>query len=84
MELRAMIEAVKMSDGPCTIVSDHEGVIKLAQQGRTPQQLKPLWDELYAALEGKDVAFEWRRRGSSLGARLAHQIAKGAAKGRVL
>lgn len=82
MELRALVEAVKMADGPCTVISDYEGLIRTAQQGKTPDTCKTVWDELYAATAGKDVTFEWRRRDNGLGSRLAHQLARDAAKGR--
>jgi ribonuclease HI len=82
MELRALVEAVKLADGPCAIVSDHEGIIGLAQAGRTPRMYQPLWKELYAATAGKDVVFVWQRRDQALGSRLAHQLARDAAKGR--
>jgi ribonuclease HI len=81
MELRAIVEAVKMAEGACTIVSDHEGIIGLARDGRMPRTCRPLWEELYAATEGKDVEFEWHRRDQSLGSRLANQLAREAAKG---
>jgi ribonuclease HI len=82
MELRALVEAVKMAEGPCTAISDYEGMIRTAQQGKTPETCKAVWGELYAATAGKDVSFEWRRRDQSLGSRLAHQLARDAAKGR--
>jgi ribonuclease HI len=82
MELRALVEAVKMAEGPCTVISDHEGLVGIAQRGMTPQYCQPVWQELYAAAAGKDVTFEWRRRNQSLGSRLAHQLARDAAKGR--
>jgi ribonuclease HI len=82
MELRGLVQAVKMADGPCTIVSDHEGIIGLARDGRTPRMCRPLWDELYATAAGKDIEFEWRKRDQSLGSRLAHQIARDAARAR--
>ncbi|MBP3955636.1 hypothetical protein J8F10_10120 [Gemmata sp. G18] len=31
MELRALVEAVKIADGPCTVVSDYDGLIRTAQ-----------------------------------------------------
>jgi ribonuclease HI len=82
MELRALVEAAKMAEGPCTIISDYEGMIRTAQQGKTPETCKAVWEELYAATTGKDVAFEWRRRDQSLGSRLAHQLARDAARRR--
>ena len=82
LELRALVEAVKMADGPCTVISDHDGIIGIAQQGRTPRHCQALWEELYAATAGKDVQFEWRKRDQSLGQRLAHQLARSAARGR--
>ena len=82
MELRALVEAVKMADGPCTIISDYEGLIRTVQQSKTPESCKTVWGELYAAIAGKDVTFEWRRRDNGLGSRLAHQLARDAAKGR--
>lgn len=81
MELRAMGEAVKVAEGPCTVVCDHEGIVKIAQQGKVPQFCKAVWEELYAAMAGQDVAFEWRKRDQTLGSRLAHQLARDAAKG---
>ena len=83
MELRALVEAVKLADGPCTIISDHEGIIGLARDGRTPRMCRPLWDELYAAAAGKDIEYARKKRDQSLGSRLAHQLARDAAKGRV-
>jgi hypothetical protein len=50
MELRALIEAVKMADGPCTVISDHEGIVKRAKQRNTPEFCKPVWEELYASM----------------------------------
>jgi ribonuclease HI len=82
MELRALVEAVKMADGPCTIISDYEGIIHTAQQGKTPETCKAVWEELYTAVAGKDVQFAWRKRDQGLGSRLAHQLARDAAKGR--
>jgi hypothetical protein len=82
MELRAVVEAGRMAEGPCPIVSDHEGIIGLARAGRTPRMCRPLWGELYLATEGKDVAFEWRRRNGSLGSRPANSLARDTAKGR--
>ena len=82
MELRAILEAVRMAEGPTTVVSDHEGIVGCAQRGMTPRWSADLWNELYAAAAGKDVQFEWRRRDQSLGSRLANQLARAAAKGR--
>jgi ribonuclease HI len=82
MELRTLIEEVKMADGSCTIISDQAGIGRLAQEGKTPQWCGSLWEELSAAAAGKDVKFEWRKRGQSLGQRLAHQFARDAARGR--
>lgn len=82
MELRAIVEAVKLADGPCTVVSDHEGIIGLARDARAPRMCRPLWEELYAATAGKDIEFAWRKRDHGLGSRLAHQLARDAAKGR--
>jgi ribonuclease HI len=84
MELCALVEAEKLADGPCTIVSDHEGIvgIALALRGMTPRICKPLWEDLYAATAGKDGEFAWRKRDQSLGSRLAHQLAREAARGR--
>lgn len=81
MELRAIVEAAKLVEAPCTIVSDHEGIIGIAQRGLRPFMCRSVWDELYAATAGKDVAFEWRRRDQSLGQRIAHQLARAEAKG---
>jgi ribonuclease HI len=82
MELRARAEAAKMAEGPCTIVSDHEGIISVALRGMTPRVCRAFWEEFYAAAAGKDVTFEWLKRDQSLGSRLAHQLARDAAKGR--
>ena len=57
-------------------------MIRTAQQGKTPETCKAVWEELYAATAGKDITFEWRKRDQSLGSRLAHQLARDAAKGR--
>lgn len=73
---------MKLADGPATIISDHEGRVGLAQEGRRPRMCRLLWDELYAAAAGKDVEFAWRKRDQSLGSRLAHQLARNAAKRR--
>lgn len=81
-ELRSLVEAVKMVEGPCTIVSDHEGIVGLARDRRTPRVCRALWDKLDASAAGKDVQFQWRKRDQSLGSRLAHQLARDAAKGR--
>ncbi|QJW98392.1 hypothetical protein FTUN_5982 [Frigoriglobus tundricola] len=84
MELKALVEAVKMVPGPCTVDSDHEGIIGLAHDGRAPRMCRPLWDELYAAAAGKDIVFEWKKRDQTLGSRLAHQLARDAEKGRTV
>jgi ribonuclease HI len=80
MELRALVEAVKLADGPCTVICDYDGMVCTARHGRTPEICKPLWNELYTAMVGKDVEFEWRPRSQSLGQRLAHQFARDAAR----
>ena len=82
MELRAIVEAAKMAEGPCTIVSDHEGIVSVVQRGMTPRVCRAVWEELYAATEGKDVNFAWRKRDQSLGSRLANQLARDAARAR--
>lgn len=81
MELRALVEAVKMVDGPCTVVSDYHGIVRDAQEGTTPAICKAVWQELYEAMADKDIAFEWRRRAGGIGQRLAHQFARDAARG---
>ena len=58
-----MIEAVEKAEGPCTMISDHEGILRIAQQGGTPHHPEPVGDELYVATAGEGVRFEWRRRG---------------------
>jgi ribonuclease HI len=82
MELRGLVEAVKMADGPCTIISDYDGLIRTAQQGKSPEKCKAVWEELYAATAGRDIEFAWRKRDQSLGSRLAHQLARDVARGR--
>ena len=82
MELRAMVEAVKMAEGPCTVISDYEWLVKNAQQGKTQPTCQPLWEELFASAAGKDSEYAWRKRDQSLGSRLAHQLASDAVRGR--
>jgi ribonuclease HI len=31
MELRALVEAVKMADGPCAVICDHGEIVRTAQ-----------------------------------------------------
>jgi hypothetical protein len=64
------------------MISDHEGIVRIAQQGRTPHHLKPVGDEPCVATAGEGVPFEWRRRDQTPGQRLAHKLARDAAKGR--
>jgi ribonuclease HI len=42
MELCALIEAAKIADGPCTIVTDHKGIIGVANRSMTPRMCRPL------------------------------------------
>lgn len=79
MELRALLEAVKMADGPTTIISDLHGIVRTAQQRKVPEWSRALWEELYAAAEGKDISFEWRKRSQTIGQQIAHRLAKEAA-----
>jgi hypothetical protein len=73
-----MIEAVEKAEGPCTMISDHEGIVRIAQQGGTPHHPKPVGDELLlVATAGESVQCEWRRD-QTLGQSLAHQVARGA------
>jgi hypothetical protein len=60
----------------------YQWLVQNAQRGTPQATCRTLWDELYAAAAGKDVVFEWRRRDQSLGSRLAHQLARDAARGR--
>ncbi|MBP3959921.1 hypothetical protein J8F10_32150 [Gemmata sp. G18] len=76
MEPRAIVESVKMAEGPTTVVSDHEGIVGIIQRGMTPRWSPDVWGGLYAATEGKDVDFVWQRRDQSFGQRLAHQFAR--------
>jgi hypothetical protein len=77
-----MIEAVEKAEGPCTMISDHEGIVRIAQQGGTPHHPKPVGDELLlVATAGESVRFEWRRD-QTPGQRLDHHLARDAAKGR--
>jgi len=55
MELRAMVETLKMAEGPCMVIGDQQGLIQNAQQGKRPAWCSHLWDELYSAAVGKDV-----------------------------
>ena len=41
-----MIDAVEKAEGLCTMISDHEGILRIAQQGGTPHHPKPIGDEL--------------------------------------
>lgn len=50
-------------EGTCTVISDSEGDIGFAEQGRMPRNCQPVWQELYAAMAGKDVEFVSRVRG---------------------
>jgi hypothetical protein len=63
------------------MISDHEGIVRISQQGGTPHHPKPVGDELYVATAREGVQFEWRRRDQILGQRLAHQLDRDAAKG---
>jgi ribonuclease HI len=83
MELRTVVEAVKMAEGPPTVISDYEWLVKNAQQGKTQPTCQPLWEELFACAAGKDIEYAWRKRGQSLGSRLAHQLARDAARGQL-
>lgn len=82
MEMRAMVEAVKMAEGPCTVIRDYEWLVQNAQRGTPQATCRPLWDELFAAAAGKDVRFAWHKRDQSLGSRLAHQLTRDAGRGR--
>ena len=64
------------------MISDHEGIVRIAQQGGTPHHPEPVGDELYVATAGEGVRFEWRRRDQTPGQRPDHQLARDAAKGR--
>jgi hypothetical protein len=64
------------------MISDDEGIVRIAQRGGTPHHLKPVGDELYVATAGESVRFEWRRRDQTLGQRPDHQLARDATKGR--
>lgn len=66
-----------MADGPCTVISDYGGIVQLAQQGTTAEWCKPVWQDLYAAMQGKDVVFERKRRHDTLGQRLAQAAGRG-------
>lgn len=83
MELRAIVEAAKLADGPCTIVSDYDSIIQLAKQRKTPEMCRGLWEKLYDTIEGKDITFSWSKRGKTFGQQLAHKLAREAAKGAV-
>lgn len=82
MELRAIVEAVKMAEGPTSVICDHEGIVSIANRGMTPRWSSDVWNELYSAANGKDISYEWRGRSQSFGQRLAHQLAREAARGR--
>lgn len=69
-----------MVEGPCTVINDYEWLVKNAQQGKTEPTCQPLWEELYAAAAGKDIEYAWRKRDQTLGSRLAHQLARDAAR----
>lgn len=81
MELRAVVEAVKMADGPCTVVTDSQVIPRQIATGAVPRKCPELWRELYAAFRGKDVRVEWHRRAGTHGQRLAHELARAAARG---
>jgi ribonuclease HI len=80
-ELRAVLEAVKMAEGPCTVVTDSISIVRNVEAGISPQKGHELWRELYAAMAGKDVQVEWRKRSSTHGQRLAHELARKEARG---
>ena len=82
IELRAMVEAVKMAEGPCTVISGFEWLVHNALWGTPQATCRPLWDELFAAAAGKDIEYAWKKRDQSLGSRLAHQLAREAVRGR--
>jgi hypothetical protein len=45
----AVVEAVKMAEGPCTVISDYQWLVQNAQQGKTQPTCQPLWEELSLA-----------------------------------
>lgn len=77
-----MVEAVRMAEGPTTVISDCEWLAQNAQRGTPQATCRPLWDELFAAASGKDIEYAWHKRDQSLGSRLAHQLVRDAARGR--
>ena len=62
------------------VISDYEWLVQNAQRGMPQATCRPLWEELFAAAAGKDVEYAWKKRDQSLGSRLAHQLARDAAK----
>ena len=44
MESRAIVEAVKMAEGSCTIASSREGIVGVARRGLTPRMSSPPWE----------------------------------------
>jgi hypothetical protein len=64
------------------MISDHEGIVRIARQGGTPHHPKPVGDELSLATAGEGVRPERGRRHQTLSQRLAHQLARDAAKRR--
>lgn len=77
-----MVEAVKLADGACTVVSDYDWPVRTVKAGKTPENCNPRWEELCASAVSSDVEFGWRRRDHSLGSRLAHQLARDMVRGR--
>ena len=46
MEFRALVEAAKMADGPCTIISDYDGLNRPASQSQEMARPAPNWSRL--------------------------------------
>jgi ribonuclease HI len=80
MEFRALVEAVKMAEGPCTVISDHRWIVEPSIRGIRRSGTSPSGKSCTRRRRSKDVTFEWRRRDQTLGQRLAHQLARDAAR----
>ncbi len=82
MELKAVIEAVRLSEGQATIITDLKVIETTFGHRIIPKKCAELWHELYEACAGQDIEIVWQKGYETFEQKRAHQLAQEATRTR--
>ena len=75
MELTAVVEAIRLSEGPVCVITDLKSIEDRWKQKKLPKENRELWEELYRLTEGREVEIVWKPGHVEEAQQEAHRLA---------